>query len=251
MVLNWETKELLLPEIFEWKDVQRIMRVAGERSFWKEYMLVCSDASNRLFSDEIIAKSTSVDYKLESLPKLNSLYMISADVATSGEASADFSAFIVSEIIKSDNGTKKIIRWIDHVKGMKVKDQIDRLQELSIRYNNSPVVVEKNNVGVALIQELQNRNVNVETFITTSQSKEGIIRYLVNEMTNGNLIIPFEGDNCIKLRNELANFGIKQTKSGNEKMQALVLHDDLIMALAINNFSCQMKNIGPSIALLY
>ena len=251
MVLNWDQKELLLPETFEWKDVQRIIKVAGERSFWKEYMLVCTDASNRIFNDEIIAKSTSVDYKLEYNAKPNSIYNISADVATSGEASADSSAFIVTEIIKTDSGTKKIVRWIESMKGMPIKEQIDMLQNLSLRYNNGVVVVEKNNVGVALIQELQNRNVNVETFITTSQSKEGIIRYLVNEMTNGNLIIPFEGENCIKLRNELANFGIINTKSGNERMEALSGKDDLCMSLAINNYSCQMKNTGPSLALLY
>ena len=51
MVTDWDKKEILLPEIFQWKDVERTIKVAGERAFWKEYMLVCTDASNRIFND--------------------------------------------------------------------------------------------------------------------------------------------------------------------------------------------------------
>jgi len=239
MVLNWDKKDVLLPDVFSWEDVQRTIKIQGERAFWKEYMLVCSDASNRIFNDDVIKQASTYDEHLDFNPEKNVQYVIGCDVATSGGASADFSAFIVLKILRTDQGNKKYVKWIVHKKGMPItgiKDvngniietgQVDTIEELARNFNNALVVVEKNNVGVALIQELQKRNINVEGFVTTAQSKPGMIRYLVNEMTNDNLKIPMVGEECIKLRNELSNFGIIMTRTGAEKMEALAGHDDL------------------------
>src|SRR3990167_2816697 len=258
IVKDWDSKKILLPELYTIEDIQRIIKIQGERAFWKEYMLVCSDSSNRIFSQEIIDRATSIDVKLDFQPKQGRIYLICADVATAGTASADYSVFFVLEIERTNTGMKKIVKWIIRTKGMMVTairdvmgniiepGQVDTLEELSKHFNNALVVVEKNNVGVTLIQELGKRNVNVEAFTTTSTSKPGIIRYLVSEMTNGNLIIPKEGELCQKLRYEMENFGVVVTNKGNEQLKALSGKDDMVMSLAIGNDAASRLHFGQS-----
>ena len=141
-----------------------------------------------------------------------------------------------------NNVKKKVVRHIVHVKGMEIAEQVFTLAKLSRTFLNAPVVVEKNNVGVALIQELVRMNVNVEEVITDRNKKEGWIRYLVNELKNGNLWFPEETNEITKLKKELINFGVKRNRAGQERMEALSGHDDMVMALAIANQACQ--NLG-------
>jgi len=243
----------LYPEIYTDEEIfgpTGIRETQGDIKFSREYLLHPIDESMTIFSEHLLASCSDGREKYYYTPQTsNEQFLIAADVATSGEASADYSAFIVLHTMEVDGSRKKVIRHIVHEKGMPVPEQINLLENLSRTFNNAPVVVEKNNVGVALIQELGRRNVNVEEFVTSRATKEGMVRYLVNEMKNKNLWFPEKTNEVIRLKKELMNFGVKTNRAGLERMEALAGHDDLVIALAIANEAAQ--NIGgcPFVAL--
>jgi len=265
IISDWEKKEIYLPELWSWEELvsgpMSILNVQGQAKFMREYMLICTDESTSVFSERLVESCVDSNYEITFVGEQNKIYIQGCDVATSGAASADFSAFIVLELLETATGYKKIVRHIVHEKGMPITGerdidneiidpgQVDTIQEISQRYNNAVTIVEKNNVGVALIQELVKRNVNVESFVTDKAKKEGMIRYLVNEMMNGNLIIPDETPEVRELKKELTNFGVRKTKFGRERMEALSGHDDLVIALAIANTAAQQYNLASGVAI--
>ncbi len=226
-------------------------------------MLNCIDESLTIFSQHLIDSVSDGSMKYLYGPNnTQQQFIIGIDVASSGEASADYSAFVVLELAETQEGYKKIVRHIVHTKGMAITarkeidtenqvenqpprlvaiepGQVDTIVELARRFNDAWVVVEKNNIGIALIQELTKYNVHCEEFITTRISKEDMIRYLVNEMKNKNLWFPEETNEIIRLKKELVNFGVKRNKAGKERMEALSGHDDMVMALGLANKASQ------------
>lgn len=236
--------EPYLPEIYDKQTLKATLAQLLPIRFMREYLMICIDESTAIFSSGLIDACS--DSTLKYLYSANhneggeeSRYFIGVDVATSGAASADFSAFIVLEVRPTEKGIRKIVRHIIHVKGMEISEQIKTIKELSDRFDNALVMVEKNNVGVALIQELMKMNVNVEEFVTTGPKKEGMIRYLATEMANGNVWFCEDNEEIKKLKNELINFGVKITRAGNERMEALSGHDDMVMAFAMANQASQ------------
>lgn len=257
IITDWDKKEIYLPSMWSWweladdKNPQSALIVQGDQKFMREYMLVCTDSSTALFSESLI-KQCQGQYKFiysaeDSTP--SKTYILGVDVATAGEASADNSSFLVLEILKTDNGVKKIIRFLQVEKGMPVSTQIDTIQETSNRFNHCYTVVEKNNVGVALIQELQKRNVPVDEFVTTKASKDNMLRYLVSEMKNGNLFFCDETPEIRMLKRELLNFGVvRNAKTQKERMGALSGHDDMVISLAIANYAASFMTSTPFIS---
>ena len=236
-------EEPLLPTIYDIEQIKHIRLTVGDIKFEREYLLNCIDTTMAIFNSHLIdSVSDGQESYYYSPNDKDEQFIIGVDVATSGSASADFSAFLILQVSSTPSGHKKVIRHLIHEKGMEISVQIDTIATLAERFNNAVVVVEKNNVGVALIQELIKRNVNVEEYITTKDKKEGMIRYLVNEMKNQNLWFPEDTIEISRLKKELLNFGVKINKAGKERMEALTGHDDMVMALAIANESAQ--NIG-------
>ena len=230
----------LLPDIYDIQEIEQIREIQGEIKFQREYLLNCIDESLTIFSEHLISSVSDGQLKYYYSPfNTGEQFVIGVDVATSGEASADYSAFVVIQMRETEDGREKVIRNIVHEKGMAIHKQVETIAKLSRDFNNAVVIVEKNNVGVALIQELARMGVNVEEFVTTKDKKEGMVRYLVNEMKNKNLWFPEEVREITRLKKELVNFGVKRNKAGKERMEALAGHDDMVMALAIANQAAQ------------
>lgn len=260
IISDWETKQIYLPDLFTWweladeRNPQSMLVTQGQSKFMREYMLVCTDESTTMFPESLLKRCTS-DYKYLEHAELPTQgeppkeYIIGVDCAVAGEASSDNSAFVVLEILKTEHGMKKIIRHVTAIKGMaisgtKTKEgqildmgQVETIQDLSRRFNNALCIVEKNNVGVAFIQELQKRNVNVDEFITSRSNRDNMLRYLVSEFKSGNLFFVEDCPEIRDLKRELLNFGVKMGRTGKERMTALSGHDDRVFALAIVNYA--------------
>ena len=261
IITNYEKKEIFLPELFSWEELitntNSVKNIQGDDIFSREYLLVCTDASTAIFSYDLIDKAQDDLEKTTYLDDHNGNYIIGVDVATSGAASADYSAFVVIELVETKKGLKKYVRNIVHEKGMPITGdhtpegevldlgQVEMIEDLYNRFNQGLVIVEKNNVGVAHIQELQKRNVNVQEFVTDRFKKENMIRYLVSEMKQGNMIIPQDDEEIKNLKQELLSFGVRKTRSGKERMEALKGHDDMVMALAMANHAAQTYGSLP------
>ena len=272
IIEDWSTKKIYLPTMWTWweladeKNPQSMINTQGNAKFMREYMLVCTDESTSMFSETLLkqcASDYSFLYSAEDVEQgeMSKDYMMAVDVATAGEASSDNSAFIVLELMRTEHGVKKIVRHVTVEKGMPIsgtKDaegnildmgQVETIQELSNRFNHCYTIVEKNNVGVALIQELQKRNVPVDEFVTTKASKENMLRYLVSEMKNGNLFFAADNAEIRALKRELLNFGVIRSKAGKERLQALAGHDDMVISLAIANYASSFMTQVPYIAM--
>lgn len=261
IITDWEKKEVYLPEAFTWEELvsnpNSVYNIQGDLKFKREYLLICTDESTALFSEKLIRSAVSDDYHLmEKADSGSQIFVTGVDVATAGGASADFSVFITLQVVPTATGIVKIIRKVVREKGMEITGrtmmndegkqvlvspgQMETIANISRNFNNSKVVVEKNNVGVTLIQELQKANISVDEFTTTMSSKDNMIRYLWSELNNKNLIIPADVTPELReLKKELLNFGVKRLRSGREKMQALSGHDDTVIALAIANLAAR------------
>jgi len=253
-ITDWSKKELLLPEVFTWRSLisapDSVRNVQGERKFNREYMLICVDEEETLFPTNLVESCcTGPDFIYAGRP--GKQYIISCDVATSGAASADYSVFTVIEMGECEDGVLKDIVHITRVKGMEIAEQISTIQKLANEFGNAHVVVEKNNVGVALIQELENKRVDVEPFVTDKFKKEGMIRYLVNEMKNRRIRFPKNDEipEVHALKYELSNFSVRRVR-GKEVMGGSGAHDDTIISLAIGVNSSQGYNCLSSAVLI-
>ena len=267
IIKDWDKKIIYLPELFSWweladeKNSQSMINTQGEAKFMREYMLVCTDENTSMFSEKLITQCSerAGQYKFLYNGEEGKYYIIGGDVATAGEASSDSSAFVALEVLKTDKGIIKIIRHLTVEKGMPITGlksedgqvidvgQVDSLKELSSRFNHAVCIVEKNNVGVSLIQELQKRNVPVDEFVTTKSSKENMIRYLISEMKSGNLFFCEDTPEIKYLKRELMNFGVHRSKTGKETMRALSGHDDCVIALAIANYAASFMDSVSSV----
>jgi len=255
IITNYEKKEIFLPKLFSWKELitnkNSVKNIQGDDIFSREYLLICTDKSTSLFSQELLSQAQDDSLEIVYKDDHNGNYITGVDVATSGAASADFSAFVTIELVETKKGLKKYLKHIVHEKGMPITGdmtkegeiidvgQVETIDDIYHRFNTGIVVVEKNNVGVAHIQELQKKNVNVKEFVTDRHKKENMLRYLISEMKQGNLILPKDTLEVKALKQELLNFGVKKTRSGKERMEALHGHDDLVMAFAIANYASQ------------
>lgn len=253
-ILNDKTKEVLLPEVWNYEELMRVKETQGDLFFMREYLLICIDEKKALFPYSLIRRCTDNSIQFLYQGEEGKNYVIGADIATSGSASADFTSFVVLEVRESKRDkesfiSEKIVRHVFHEKGVPVNEQIDLLADLSHRFNNAPLLVEKNNVGVALIQDLVRRNINVNEFVTDKFKKESGIRFLINEMQNGRLWFPEETPEIKAMKEELRQYGIKEVR-GRERMESLSGHDDLVDALFIANLATQNLAGGYSFAIV-
>jgi hypothetical protein len=286
-VKDWDNQVVTFPDRFTWEELmieKRTMDAKGKtQRFMREYQLKCITDQSRIFPQKLLDKATNVSYIPYDIDDWDfdaekfragiegKQFVIGVDIATSGAASADNSSFVVLEVkemeeptIKRDDVSKyednaelnlngsgnyvKIIRYVFTEKGVPIPEQVDKIEYLAKLFNNAFVLLEQNNVGIAHLQVLQQRNINVEGFVTSKPKKEAGIRFLYTELHNNKLIFPNCNSELDKVKEELMNFGIKKTRDGGEKMSAINGHDDRVMALMIANLATQVmtfENVLP------
>lgn len=256
-ILDWEKKTLLCPDRFTWIQLMHKRKIMGHLKFEKEFMNKAYASGTQLFPHEFRqrAKELGRHYKLYSKAKIEESkdisYYMSADVARSGTASADYTVIFVIAYNHKDQ-TKRIV-WVWRKKGLKISTQAEQIAEISRNFNNPPLLVEQNNVGQELIDVLiDNYNVNVESFTTGArgQAKGDLIRGLIVAFENEKLIIPtadtFSREKMEDVDIELSRFIVETTKAGNEIMKGSgKAKDDCVISLALANKCSQSYGYEP------
>ena len=118
-------------------------------------------------------------------------------------------------------------------KGLKISEQSRQLAEISKKFDDPLFLVEKNNMGQDMIDELIDTwNLNVESFVTggVSQKKDELIRFLIQAFEHEQIVIP-QGNlethqQMMILLEELAKFSVTYTHAGNEQYKGMAAHDD-------------------------
>lgn len=256
-IINRETKEVLLPEIFSYEQLMQEEKTIGSIRFAREFMCQCRQFKTAAISMSLWKKHSSADYSLitkgqqykqpSKLAGQPIQYIMFVDPATSDELQADWSAAIILE--QNEDLNKRILRHIWHKKGMPITDptggtddQPTELAQIAKDFNDCIVYVEKNNAGVALLQALQAKGVNAIEHTTGIEKPKFVIEWL-QDFVNGQIIIPASPDDPYtakmieKLRDECLNFGTKN-KGGKEVWEALSGHDDLVDAFFNCNHYC-------------
>jgi len=252
-ILDFDNKILQCPDRFSWEDIINKRLEMGALKFSREYQLEFFSRDQSLFPEEIInpAKERGESLSLmrvgENLGP-NWSYVGGVDVARSGSASADYTVVFI--LAYNQISQEKRIAHMWREKGMKIRDQAARIAELSVKFNHPLFVVEQNNVGIDMIDELVDEfNVNVQAFITggRGQKKDDLIRFLITAFEYDQMIIP-RGDRFSReamdiLEYELAKFCTTLTHAGNEQFKGMGAHDDTVMALALANRGTQELGI--------
>ena len=97
-------------------------------------------------------------------------------------------------------------------------------------FHNPPVVVEANSMGDPIIEDLRHSGIRVIPFMTTSKSKDDIIKKLSVFIENKYISFP----NIPALIDELHSFSYEITPSGKMKYGAPSgFHDDCVMSMAM------------------
>ncbi len=117
-------------------------------------------------------------------------------------------------------------------------EQIRRIKEKLVLFDVQKCLVEANNQGLPVIQQLIAQGMwKVDAFNTTATSKPQIINQFVYAFNDGQL--RFLNDDLVK--EEFKAFGYKLSTNGHIKFGANYGHDDIVMATTIA-YNCYKSN---------
>ena len=258
-ILDWDTKTLLCPDRFTWNQLMRKRAVMGKLKFKKEFLCSAITTGTQLFDQDTldVAKAQGKKEIMNNAGVPNDTfngwsYFIGADTARSGKASADYT--VVTVLAYHAKLNKKKIAYMWRTKGHKITDQVQKVADISMAFGHPPMLVEVNNMGQEFIDQLiDNHGLNVEGFTTSRFNKEELIRLLIVEFEQGNIIIP-NGDDNSKAQSELiltelSRFIVEVTRAGNEVMKgAGKSKDDIVMSLAFANKCAHSMGYEPYVS---
>ena len=254
-IINYETEEILCPTRFTFAKLMQIRKRQGQRKFDKEFMCTTYSSGTQLFQDALIkhAKKIGENHIMYSSAKSidahNWVYYLGVDCARAGTAGGDYTVVIVLAYNPTTQDKKVIWMWRE--KGLKIVEQVKQIAEISRKFNNPAILVEKNNIGQEFIDMLvDNYNLNVESFTTTKTNKEDLIRFLIGAFENEKILLPtgdeFSREQTALIELELSRFVVEITPAGNEKMKGSGRsHDDIVMSLALANRCSQAYGYVP------
>lgn len=252
-ILDYEKKILQCPDRFTWKAIMDKRLTMGALKFAREYQLEIFSREKSLFPEHLLKRACDLgkDCVLLDVKDMRGnawSFCSGIDVARSGSASADFSVCITFAY-NPYTQTKQIVNmWRD--KGLKISTQGVKIAHISKNFGFPFMLVEKNNMGQDMIDDLADKhNVNVGSFTTggVGQKKEELIRFLITAFEHEQIIIPRGDEWSIKqtdiLLDELKKFCVTSTPAGNEKYEGMGSKDDCVMSLAITNRATQEMGI--------
>ena len=257
-ILDYENKILQCPDRFTWKMIMEKRLSMGSLKFAREYQLEFFSRDTSLFPKHIIdpAKTRGKDMRL--LNKADGrgghwVYVMGVDIARSGSVSADFSVCIILAFNTVTQDKQLVHLW--RKKGLKISQQCKELAEIAKNFNYPYMIVEQNNMGRDMIDQLvDDYNLFVEGFVTggKGQKKDELIRFLINSFEHEQLIFPQNDKNSVEiikgLEDELSKFCVSYTNAGNEQFKGMGSHDDQVMALALANRATQTVGVPFAIS---
>lgn len=154
-------------------------------------------------------------------PKSGDKYYAGVDIALKNDYNV--------VVILNQDGEMVFMDRINNISSPELKE---RLIKIFNTWKPSKILIEENNQGLPILQDLIkiHKVKNIAGFITTSKSKSEIINNLINSFSSKKIKII--NDEIIK--SELEMFTMNITPTGSIKFEAPNgFHDDIVMALAI------------------
>lgn len=188
-----------------------------------------STLPEKLYKQEIEAEfidSSSVFNNIDDCMLLDKLkspvddtYYAGVDIGLINDAS-------VLSIVNSNGDLVNYFRW----EQLESPALIQEIINLNSIWNFKKIMIESNNQGLPIIQDIKRKLNNIVEFTTTAKSKTEIINDLIHAFNMKEIKII--KDEYLKI--ELDSFIFKQNETGNIKFMAEYgFHDDCVMSLAI------------------
>jgi len=166
-------------------------------------------------------------------PKEGGRYFAGIDIGIINDAS-------VLSIIDDKGNLVKYYRW----ENTEAPELIEKIQEINKMWKFQKVVIENNNQGLTIYQDLKRKMSNIEDFNTNGKTKPEIINRLIHLFNMKEFLLVQDE----YLRIELEAFIFKQNNNGNLKFMAdNGFHDDCVMSLAIARWCYENKNHSKNI----
>lgn len=145
----------------------------------------------------------------------------------------------------ADKSTHNVVYW-SRFKKIKYPLQIERIENVARKYN-ARIIIDVNNIGLSIADELKARGLRVEDFkmvgtiskdLAKRGSKERLINKLSLDIENKDIYIPPKE----VLIDELESFSYRLTPSRNLQYGAPEgYHDDCVISLALANWGLKGK----------
>lgn len=192
---------------------------------------------NKIFQQEFEAEfvdSSSIFNNLSDILILDTLesplpdekYYAGIDIGLINDAS-------VLSIIDSNGNMVKYYRW----ENIESPHLIQNIIDIEKKWKFKKILIENNNQGLPIYQDLKQKIHNIEQFNTNTKTKVEMINDLIHAFNTKSLKLPKDE----YLRIELEAFIFKQNDNGNIKFMAdSGFHDDCVMSLAIA-YQCYKK----------
>lgn len=196
-----------------------------------------ADAFHQEYEAEFLEESAGVfrnfrsciNGKLES-PKPGHAYVIGFDVAKH----TDFSVLTCFDLQE-----KRVVAF-DRFNQIDYRVQLERVEQMVESYNNASVLMDSTGVGDPILEQLEERHIEVEGFKFHNQSKQQLIENLAVMLEKKQICFP----DIPVLINELEMFQYEMTRSGSIRYSAPDgMHDDCVISLALGAWA--MKHHTP------
>jgi hypothetical protein len=200
--------------------------------------------SPKLFKQEIEAEfvdSSSVFNNISDILVLDSCndpiqgekYYGGIDIGLINDAS-------VLSILDSSGNLIKYYRW----ENIEAPELMNEIESICKKWNFNKILIENNNQGLTIYQDLKRRVKNIDQFNTNSKTKPEIINRLIHLFNTKEMKLVKDE----YLRIELEGFVFKQNTNGNIKFMAdSGFHDDCIMSLAIARWCYENKRYDNNV----
>jgi hypothetical protein len=227
---HWTSLEGVEIDTGEW---ERLKKASPQDFFQQNYEATFLEEAASVFRH---VKDCIVPDCLQE-PQRDHTYVMGLDLAQIG----DYTAMVIAD--RADHH----IVYKDRFHKISYPLQIDRIEKAALKYGHALIIVDVNNVGAAVSDELQARGCRVQDFkivgtiskdITKVGSKEKMINKLAVDVENRNIFYPAYQI----LIDEMESFGYNITSSGNFRYGAPEgMHDDMVIALALANWGLMGK----------
>ena len=166
-------------------------------------------------------------------PQEDERYFAGIDIGFINDAS-------VLSIINKDGHLVKYYRW----QNIEAPELMDEIVEINKKWNFVRIVIENNNQGLTIYQDLKRRMKNIDECTTTSKTKPEMNNRLIHLFNTKEIKLVVDE----YLRIELEAFIFKQNTNGNIKFMAESgFHDDCVMSMAIAIWCYENKNYGKNV----
>lgn len=198
-------------------DIEEARQTTPQAIFEQEYLAIFNDDASSVFRN--VDRNVRQGWFRE--PVMGHFYVVGWDVAKY----QDYSVFTVI-----DCNARDVVYW-ERFNGLGYPLQIDaHLLPIMKRYNDAHVVMDITGVGDSILDEVRQRDIDVEGFYFTNSSKKQIIDGAVIAIEQGNLTYP----KIQPMLDELKAYGYEYTASRNVIYNAPEgQHDDAVISLAL------------------